>query len=294
MSFSAGQVTFLQRLVIERPDRRRAGDAARFFCAHYSLGAVVGSQVEYRPDHHQAAERLLLAHDLPVAAMGPDATRADSAIYGGMSEKSLSVAPHSKSVAIKCLGHCTLDGHKLFTPEGSYLVMTPERAQQVTCARLMVVENLETFRALEAYAWIDLRGMDVLAIYRGDMVLPNKDASDVIKARPEPIWAFFDFDPAGLAMANALPAGRLERVVLPALDWLKQASKTPRGRQLFDAQSEVFGKSLDQSEIPEILALWKVLKRLQGAVTQERMLRLDTGDAADRAGGPKWNSRQRG
>lgn len=275
MSFSAVQVTFLQRLVIERPDRRRAGDAARFFCAHYSLGAVVGSQVEYRPDHHQGAERLLRAHDLPIAAMGRDATRADSAIYGGMSEKSLSVAPHSKSVAIKCLGHCTLDGHELFTPEGSYLVMTPERAQQVTCARLMVVENLETFRALEAYAWIDLRGMDVLAIYRGDMVLPNKDAADVIKARLEPIWGFFDFDPAGLAMANALPVGRLERVVLPSLDWLKQASNTPRGRQLFDAQLAVFGASLDQSDIPEVIALWQVLKLLRSAVTQERLLHAD-------------------
>lgn len=286
MSFSAVQVTFLQRLVNDRPDRRRAGDTARFFCAHYSLGALVGNQVEYRPDHHQAAERLLSAHDLPVAAMGPDATRAESAIYGGMSEKSLSVAPHSKSVAIKCLGHCTIDGHELFTPEGSYLVMTPERAQRVTCARLMVVENLETFRALEAYAWIDLRGMDVLAIYRGDLALPNKDAADFIKARSEPIWGFFDFDPAGLAMANALPAGRLERMVLPTHNWLKKASNTPRGRQLFEAQSAVFGKSLDQSEIPEIIGHWKVLKRLQSAVTQERMLRLDTGDAAEGTGGP--------
>jgi len=273
MSFSAVQVTFLQRLVSERPERRRAGDAARFFCDHYSLGTSVGNHIEYQADHHEAAERLLRAHDLPVAAMGPAATRADSAAYGGMSEKSLSVAPHSKSVAIKCLGRCTLDGHGLYTPKGSYLVMTPERAQRVTCERLLVVENLESFRALEAYTWIDRQGLDVLAVYRGDMVLPNKDASEVIKARSEPIWGFFDFDPAGLVMANALPAGRLERVVLPSQDWLKKASNTPRGRQLFDTQSPVFGASLDRSEMPEIIALWQVLKRLQSAVTQERMLR---------------------
>ena len=59
MSFSAVQVTFLQRLVSERPERRRAGDAARFFCDHYSLGTSVGSQVEYRADHLEAAKRLL-------------------------------------------------------------------------------------------------------------------------------------------------------------------------------------------------------------------------------------------
>lgn len=272
MSFSAVQLTFLQRLVSERPERRRAGDAARFFCDHYALGASVGSQVEYRADHYEAAERLLRAHDLPVAAMGVDATRADSAAYGGMSEKSLSVAPHSKSVAVKCLGRCTLDGHELYTPEGSYSVLTREQALRVTCQRLMVVENLETFRALEAYAWIDRRGLDVLAIYRGDMELPNKDAAEVVKGRSELIWGFFDFDPAGLVMANSLPAGRLERVVLPSQAWLHKASNTPRGRQLFDTQSAVFGRSLDQAEVPEIIALWQVLKRLQSAVTQERML----------------------
>jgi len=273
MSFSAIQVIFLQRLVSERPGRRRAGDAARFFCDHYSLGAAVGSQVEYRDDHYEAAEHLLRAHDLPVASMGADATRADSAVYGGMSEKRLSAAPHSQSVAVKCLGYCTLDGHQLYTAEGSYIVVTPQQARRVTCQRLLVVENLETFRSLEAYQWIDLRGMDVLAIYRGDTVLPNKDAADVIKARPEPIWGFFDFDPAGLIMANALPNGRLERVVLPSQEWLKTASNTQRGRQLFDTQSAVFGVSLDQSEIPEIITLWQVLKKLQSAVTQERMLR---------------------
>jgi hypothetical protein len=272
MSFSAVKVTYLQRLVEERPIRRRAGDAARFFCDHYSIGSLVGNQVEYRPEHHQAAEGLLRTHDLPITALGPNATRADSAIYGGMSEKSLSLAPHAKSVAIKCLGHCTLDGRELFTPEGSYLVMTPERAQRVTCTRLMVVENLETFRALEAYRWIDLKGMDVLAIYRGDTKLSAKDADDVIKARSEPIWGFYDFDPAGLAMANALPPGRLERVVLPDLDWLKQAANTPRGRQLFDAQLEAFGATLEQSLHPQIKSLWQVMTPTRGAVTQERML----------------------
>ena len=275
MSFSAVQMTFLQRLVSERPERRRAGDAARYFCDHYSLGAVVGSQVEYRADHYEAAERLLRAHDLPVAAMGADASRADSAAYGGMSEKSLSAAPHSKSVAVKCLGHCALDGHTLYTPEGSYTVLTPEQALRVTCQRLLVVENLETFRALEAYAWIDRRGLDVLAVYRGDMELPNKDAAEVLRGRAEPIWGFFDFDPAGLVMAKSVPPERLERVILPSQAWLRRASNTARGRQLFDNQLAAFGRSLDHAAHPEVIALWQVMKSLRSAVTQERMLSAD-------------------
>jgi hypothetical protein len=275
MSFSAVQVTFLQRLVSERPEQRRAGDAARFFCEHYSLGAVVGRQVEYRADHYEAAGRLLRAHDLPVAAMGEDASRADSAAYGGMSEKSLSAAPHSKSVAVKCLGRCELDGHELYTPKGSYNVLTPEQALRVTCQRLLVVENLETFRALEAYAWIDRRDLDALAIYRGDLELPIKDAAEVIKGRNEPIWGFFDFDPAGLVMANSVPPVRLERVIVPSQAWLRRASNTPRGRQLFDSHLGKCGRSLDRAVHPEVIALWHLMKSLRSAVTQERMLSAD-------------------
>ena len=143
------------------------------------------------------------------------------------------------------------------------------------CQRLLVVENLETFRALEAYAWIDRRGLDVLAIYRGDMDLPNKDAAEVIRGRPEPIWGFFDFDPAGLVMANSVPAVRLERLILPSQAWLRRASNTPRGRQLFDSQFAAFGRSLDHAAHPEFIALWHVMKSLRSAVTQERMLSAD-------------------
>jgi len=271
MSFSTIQVTFLQRLVSERPPSRRLGNLARFFCDHYSLGVSVGSRVEYRSAHYDAAESLLRAHDLPVAPMGPRATRADSAAYGGMSEKSLSISPHSKSVAVKCLGRCSLDGHLLYSPEGSYIVLTPEHALRVVCQRLMVVENLETFRALESYAWIDRHELDVLAIYRGDIGLPNKDAAEVIKCRQELIWGFFDFDPAGLVMANSLPQGRLERVILPSVPWLQQAADTPRGRQLYDSQVAAFGRVLDEAEHPVVKALWKLMKCLQSAVTQERM-----------------------
>ena len=276
MSFSTIQVTFLQRLVSERPPSRRTGDLAQFFCEHYSLGASVGSRVEYRSTHFKAAAHLLLANDLPVAAMGPHATRAESAAYGGMSEKSLSVGPHSKSVAVKCLGHCWLDGRELYAPEGAYIVLKPEQAQQVICQRLMVVENLETFRALESYAWIDRHGLDVLVIYRGDVELPNKDAAEVIKSRQEPIWGFFDFDPAGLVMANSLPVARLERVVLPSQAWLQQAANTPRGRQLFDSQVASFGRVLDEAVHADIIALWRLMKRLRSAVTQERMIHVDS------------------
>lgn len=271
MSFSATQIQFLQRLVAERPTHRRAGEVARFFCEHYSLGTVVGRAVEYRDSHFQAARSLLRSHDLPVEGMSPGASRADVAVFGGLSEKSLSAAPHAKSVAVKFFGACKASGHVVETPPGSYMVVSPALAASVSCDRLMLVENLETFRRLEDYAWLDLRGKAVMAVFRGDPSLAIGDALDLVRGRTEPIWAFVDFDPAGLVIANSLPADRLERIMLPSVQWLKQAADTARGRQLFADQMDRCSPTLDQSTHPEITAWWQAMRSWQSAVTQERM-----------------------
>jgi len=273
MAFTAVQISFLQRLVAERSPSRQISAAASYFSEHFSLGRVAGSRVEYTDAHFAAAERLLVANHLPVRALGNVATRAQAAEYGGMSEKDFSVAPHANSVAVKGLGNCLFDGHGLYTPQGAYLVLTVEQAMRVTCERIMVVENLETFRGLQEYDWIDRRDLAVLAIYRGEKDVPNKDAAELIRARSEPIWGFFDFDPAGLAMANALPGDRFERLLLPAHGWLEKSADTARGRQLFDRQLGSYGSVLNDATHQEVVAAWGLMKRLRSAVTQERMMK---------------------
>jgi hypothetical protein len=272
MTFTSQQIQFLQRLVSERPSQRRVGEVSRHFSEHYSLGTMVGRQVEYRDEHLRTAEALLRTHDLPVSPMAPSATRADVAAFGGLSEKALSAAPHAGSIGVKCVGLCTLDGVPLRTPEGTYLVVTPEVAGRIRCDRLMLVENLETFRQLERYSWIDYLGRSVLVIYRGDSALPVGEALQVIRARTEPVWAFVDFDPAGLVIANSLPPDRLERIVLPDQVWLRKAAKASRGRQLFDRQEARARPGLERAVHPEVRKAWAELAELRSGVTQERML----------------------
>lgn len=271
MAFTAIQISFLQRLVDERPPSRQSSAAASYFSEHFSLGRVAGSRVDYSDAHFAAAERLLVANQLPVRALGAAAPRARAAEYGGMSEKDFSVAPHANSVAVKGLGNCRFDGHGLHTPLGAYMVLTVEQAMRVTCERIMVVENLETFRGLQDYAWIERRGLAVLAIYRGEKDVPNKDAAELIRSRAEPIWGFFDFDPAGLAMANALPGDRFERLILPDRGLLEKSADSARGRHLFDRQLNSYERVLDGAVHQDIAAAWALMKRLRSAVTQEKM-----------------------
>ncbi len=271
MSFSNIQIVFLQRLVREHPPSVRASGVARFFSEHYSLGVLVGTLIEYAEHHHLAAKQLLRSHDLPESKLDKASTRAQAAQYGGMSEKSFSVGPRSGAVAVKALGSCLLNGHQLYTPNGAYQVLTPEQAMKVTCQRLMVVENLETFRWLECYSFLDRKDLDIMVMYRGDLDLPIKDAMNVINGRKESIWAFFDFDPAGLVMANSIPPGRLEKIVLPSMSWLENALDTAHGRQLYDKQEGIYGKVLDVATGPGIASLWELMKRKRSAVSQERM-----------------------
>jgi hypothetical protein len=271
MAFTTTEVSFLQRLVADRPPFRASGAAASFFCDNHGLGVCIRRRIEYQDLHFDAAERLLRLHDLPVNPLDPNSTRADVAQFGGLSEKSYSTAPHANSVSLKVLGNCFLDGHLLYTPSGANLVMTTEQALRVTCQRVMMVENLESFRRLDEYAWIDSQGFNVLVVYRGDKQAPLENAASVLVKRTEPIWFFADFDPAGLAMANAAPVDRLEELWLPSSDWLTVAANTARGRELFDTQEGQYWATLDASSIPSVRRAWTLMKRLRSGVTQERM-----------------------
>ena len=271
MAFTTTEVSFLQRLVAERCPLVRASGAATFFCDNHGLGVCIKRRVEYQEKHYEAAERLLRLHDLPVSPLAPCSTRADVAQFGGLSEKSYSTAPHANSVSVKVLGTCYLDNHLLYTPVGANLVLTTEQALRVTCQRVMVVENLESFRCLEEYTWIDRLDINVLVVYRGDKQASLGDAASVVANRFERIWSFTDFDPAGLAMANAMPHDRLEEILLPSPNWLRFAANTTRGRELFDAQETQYSATLDASSIPAVRQAWALMKRLRSGVTQERM-----------------------
>ncbi len=157
------------------------------------------------------------------------------------------------------------------------MALTVEAASRIQCDRLMLVENLATFRNLERNPWLRLEGKRVLVIYRGDRLFNLRDAQLLIRERKEPIWAFFDFDPKGLMMANALPHDRLEKIVVPDLDTLAGLCDTTRGRKLFHDQVAGCQAQLDASQHPAVVPLWALMKRLHCGATQERMSSISVG-----------------
>jgi hypothetical protein len=268
MALSAVDRRFLQQLVAQRPLERRS-DAATAFCSHFGIGRHVGTRVAYAAQDYVMAQQLLEAEGAPVAALSADASRADAAVHWGMSEKSGTRAPHAGSVAIKALGPCAFDSQPLWTPPGGYLVCDATVAARMQADRLLLVENLETFREIERYRWIDLGSHRVLVVFRGDHVFSARATQEFFALRSEPIWAFVDFDPAGLGIATGLP--RLERLVFPPAEVLVPRLKGLRSIELYERSCGQWASVLEQVEHPELCAAWQVMRRHRAGLAQESM-----------------------
>lgn len=273
MTLSTNERLLLQRIVAKQPERVSVGAAATQLSENYGVGCVLGRHVIYTAAHWLQARKILESHDVPLQALSAEATRSDAAQYGGMSEKSGTRPVHDDEVAFKLIGTCRWDGKVVFVPPAASLVGKVDDLLSIECDVLCAVENWEAFCNLHRYQWLDWGSNRVLAVFWGDSLYRHDRTLRALTQRHEPIWAFMDFDPAGLGMVAAgLPNDRLERFLLPPKEWLLASAKTSVGRGLYAAQVGQWGPSLNCCVIPCIAHHWKALQFVQAGVTQERML----------------------
>jgi len=269
MILSAQEITFLQRLIAARPATRKAGPLS-LTIATYGVGRASGRSIHYGPDDWERAAKLLENRGIPLARPEGEMRRAETSDYAGVSEKAFGRRPHSNSVALRTAhGECRLDGATLTAPGGGYTVLRTEDAIRVQCDRILLVENLETFRDLDRYKWIDYSSRNTLAIFRGDPTFSLADAAKVLATRGEPVDAFVDFDPAGLSIAASLP--RLAQLILPDETWLISAIRESKRYDLYDAQIGVYGAKLATSKHPHIIRSLALLAQLRQGCNQEWM-----------------------
>jgi hypothetical protein len=264
------ELAFLQRLANQQPAKSTTSQVARYFMDHFGLGTLCGRSIEYSANDHSRAKSLLQVHRQSFTPLPKGIKRAQS-VRAGMTEKTGAMAPHHDSLAIKCAaGQCSLLGTHENIPSTGYCVLTRAQADHVGADRLMVVENMETFRDLSLNHWIDYQGLSVLAIFRGDTRFKADEVLSFLQARTEPVWAFVDFDPAGLGIANALP--RLERLVLPAPNDLMHMVRNAERRDLYVNQAPQWYEFLDRNSTDIIQPAWNLLKALRMGLPQEQLI----------------------
>lgn len=275
--------------VLHSPDSRiRASKGLRGFCEEYNLGMMQGASLVFSENDKIEIGRILHGE------MGIDPATTTSASWKQLDRaQSLGLAHDEKlsghSVGAGRLRLKTLAGRPLQVAGGSWTL--PARADigldleamlgsRIGHDALLIVENLQTFddiHEVDPNVTGVLADRDPLVLYRGDA--QGGTRADAVHALIErtvlPVYAFVDFDPAGLIIASGLP--RLDQVLSPELLKLEALIRTNGISQRYLEQVAAASHALERLEsCPRIAPLWGAIRRVGKALPQEYFHRRPT------------------
>lgn len=267
----------LLRVIQSDVERFSGSKVLRDFSDSYRIGQTKGAGLLF--DHADKARiaELLSAEGIDPATP-PDAwdqrSRADATRLGP-DEKFTSAPVKRQRVAIKTLAErpLLLDGQEIKLPPACHLDANgPSIVERLGHKTILLVENWECFDGIEL---VDLdfspAGPNPLVIWRGDASSTRTDhALALTQALDCPVWAFVDYDPAGLLIAARLP--RLAGVIAPRPERLAQDLEHGL-RDRFEEQLPMAAATLDEDPREYIQRLWRLLRIAGRALPQERYLR---------------------
>jgi hypothetical protein len=270
-------VKALLRVIQSETERFSGSKVLREFSDGYRIGRIKGAGLLFdQADKARIAEVLSVEGIDP--ATPPDAwdqlTRADATRLGP-DEKFTAAPVKRQRVAVKALPErpLLLDGRELILPRACHLDADgPSIVGRLGHETVLLVENWECFDRIDL---VDLdftpAGPNPLVIWRGDPSSTRVDhALDIIRALDCPVWAFVDYDPAGLLIAARLP--RLAGVIAPQSERL--ARDLEHGlRDRYEEQLHMAASALDDDPRESIQKLWHLIRGHGRALPQERYLR---------------------
>lgn len=269
-------VKALLRVIQSESERFSGSKVLRDFSDGYRIGGVKGAGLLFdQADKMRIAEVLSIEGIDP--ATPPDAwdqrTRADATRLGP-DEKFASASVKRQRVAIKALTGrpLLLDGQEVMLPPACHLDADgPSIVGRIGHDTLLLVENWECFDRIDR---VDLdftpAGSNPLVIWRGDPSSTRTDhALALVQALARPVWAFVDYDPAGLLIAARLPG--FAGVIAPPTSQLSQDLQNGL-RDRYEEQLPMAASALDDDPRESIQRLWRVLRSSGRGIPQERYL----------------------
>jgi hypothetical protein len=268
--------------IFHSPDGRfAAGRSISVFCAEYNLGMKQGASLVFTEEDKREIGRILQGE------MGIDSATTTSESWKHLGRaQSLQLAHDEKfagrSVGAGRLRLKTLPGHTLYVAGGSWklpcradlgLDLAAVLGHEIGHDALLVIENLQTFDELhniDADVMGSLPARDPLVIYRGDT--QGGARADAIRTLIEstilPVYAFVDYDPAGLVIASGLP--RLDKVLAPSLQNLGTLIHTHGIARRYLEQVATASHALQQLKGDSRIApLWEVIHTAGKGLPQE-------------------------
>lgn len=276
-------VRSLLRVVQSDDERFSGGKALTDFSHAYGVGRVKGAGLLFDADDKNRIRDVLRAEGIDPStdpAAWAQLSRA-RALDLGPNEKFASAPVKRHRVAVKALPGrpIRLAGEALLLPPACHLDLDgAATAGLLAHDTALLVENWECFEHIHA---IDLdlspAGDNPLVIWRGDCSETRADhALALLRALDVPVWAFVDYDPAGLLIADRLP--RLAGILAPELERLER--DLARGLpERYREQLPIAAVALDASAHAAVQRLWGMIRRHGKALPQERYVLHDNASA---------------
>lgn len=248
-----------------------------YFCEEFGLGRRQGSKLFFTLTEIERIKAILLSQGGMDWRTDPqslnDLTRAETSQISD-NEKDTNRRVRDERVAIKTLAGkpLKLAQGDLMLPPGSNLdVNWRWVAEHARHDSVLVIENWECF---EDSDYVDLiQGIEgnPLILFRGDPACYRNDHSKMLlEALGLPVFAFVDFDPRGIVIAQSLP-GFVSMIAPPADELNELLAKGNRERYLRQ-YSGIIGY-LESLEDPGLRQIWGIISRHSKALPQETFVK---------------------
>lgn len=251
------------------------------FSREYHIGQVHGTALTFTTQDKTEIASLLektagIDAQTTLPTQWDGLSRTESLAFGS-NEKLSTAAVRDHRVAIKSLPNqpLLLNGQRIFLPQGCNLDIDGRRvAQHCAHQTVLVVENWEAFERVHQVNFdLAAAGENPLVVFRGSFVYQQNHLVALLQALKLPVFAFVDFDPAGLLLAQNLPY--FQELLIPPREILLAALKQCTNHARYQAQLKQTASILDQSTHPTITEIWRTLQTLGTALPQEYFLRRD-------------------
>jgi hypothetical protein len=134
---------------------------------------------------------------------------------------------------------------------------------------VLLVENWECFDSIhDIHLDFSSAGSNPLVLWRGGSGDVRADTSQrFMKVLSLPVWAFVDYDPAGLIIAATLPC--LEGIIAPDPTILVEMLEKHGLEDRYLIQLPSAAPTLDRAGHPAVATLWPLLRQAGRALPQE-------------------------
>lgn len=271
-------ITSLLRVYHSDKMRHGASGMLSRFVEGYNIGQRVGASLAFSDADKEDIRKLLLATEgIDAETTAPDQwnglSRTESLAYGG-NEKLTDISVRSDRVAVKALPGrpLLLDGQSVTLPAGTNLDLDWRwLVSNSSHATVLLVENWEAFDGIHQVTFDLARaGDNPLVVFRGSPAYRQDHVMSLLNTLSLPVFAFVDYDPAGLVIAQSLP--NFVGLISPPADDLKAALAATKNYTRYRNQLPEARSILDSTSHREIATYWKILQEHGKALPQEYFL----------------------